>query len=151
MSWFSKALVAIGFLTPVWLAIPAVKKVAGVSAGVFGVWYFPAVGLGMAVMMLAGGPIASGMIPPAGILALIVAMGLVTGAAGNLLLFEAVESAPNPGMAVSMTQLTALSVFFASIALARWWPDIFPKPEADWRAALGILMITAGVAVMKIR
>ena len=146
--WLAQASIAALCLVPTWLAIGFFKRNYGVSTDIFLVWYFVGVIVATTVTGVSNG---SSFVPQASVVGAIVLVGLTFGAAANILVFRAVASAPNPGMALAIVQTANVGVFFASIYLGRVLREYFDPSKADCISMLGTLLVIAGVTLIVVR
>ncbi len=142
-SWLSQSFIAVILLTPPWLAMPFFSKNFGVSGSVFAVWYF----LGAALSIgLVQGSVA--FKPSVGVIAGIVAIGIVFGGVANSTLFSAVNAAPNPGIPIAISTVSSLTTFIAAVALFRLMPEYFAPAALDWKSFAGAILIIAGATLI---
>lgn len=146
-AWFTKAVIATLTIVPTFLAIPLLKTRYGVDTLVYVVWYFGATAVSMALFFTLSGR-AAALLPPAGVLAAIIAIGLVCGATANGLLFQSVGLAPNPGLPPVIYACSSIVVFGLSVALASSFPSIFRPVSADPARLAGIVLVIVGLYLM---
>jgi hypothetical protein len=145
--WVVQTLLAIVFLTPAWLAMPYFQSKYGVSGTVFGVWYF----FGSALSMALFGVPKHTLVPSIGIVTAILSIGLTIGAMANAMLFTAVAAAPNPGLAVSLVNLTSLTTLFGAMLLAYLLPAHFTADAITARHVVGVVLILLGAALIAVK
>lgn len=148
MTWVTQTFVAIALLTPAWLGAPFFKKNFDVASGVYSGVYF----LGVAITILATSPaFVPTLVAQPWVVASILGIGLAFGGIANALLFDAVTTAPNPGMPIALCNSTGMLVFLSSLALGYLLPQYFPVVEWSARTFAGIVLVIIGAALIAIR
>ena len=147
LGWFSKSLMATVLLVPIFLLSAAFAKSHGARPDAITIWWYLGIIVGTCTyyITIVGKPSALAFGTPA--LWMLVA-GTLCGAAANVLLFQAVVAAPNPGLPASMVNVSALLVVLLSVVLARWLPEHFPAVRLSWPDLGGVMLIIAGLAVI---
>lgn len=146
-TWFTKSVIATLTIVPAFLAIPFFKTRYGIDPLVYLVWYFGATAVSIALYFVVSGR-AANLVPPAGVIASIVTIGLVFGAIANGLLFQAMGLAPNPGLPPVVYATSSIVVFALSIALATTFPGFFKPVTADLSRLAGIVLVIAGLYLL---
>ncbi len=147
MGWLTQSFIAVAFLTPAWLAIPFFQRNFGVSAGAFLVWYFVGTSLSVALF----GVPRQALVPSVPLVVAITVVGCVFGGIANGSLFSAVAGAPNPGLAVAISNGAALTTFVAAVVFSRLWPTHFAAAEFSIQSLIGAVLIVAGAALIAIK
>lgn len=147
-NWILQSFTALFFLIPAWLAIGFFKRNFEVSSDVFLFWYMLGIIIALACYKELSGQTIGLPWKMAGAILL---LGLTIGAAANILIFRAVASAPNPGLALSITNATSIGVFLAAIALSRLAPNYFNSAKFDPWTFLGVILTVVGISIVAIR
>lgn len=150
-AWFWQAFFAAMLFVPSVLAIPFFKKNFHYPSDAFVAWYF----LGSTIMLFAM-PVLNGSLKlhemEFGYCALgAMCFGLVFNALANNLLFRAYALAPNPALPEAIVDSKGVMVFLAALTLASIFPSYFDSEKFNWKSALGILLVTAGVMLIALR
>jgi hypothetical protein len=147
MNWLLESFVAMLLLVPAWLAIGFFDRNFGAKGDVFVIWYC----LGIVTAAVAYKGSLSAVVPSVKVAGAIYLIGLTIGAAANILLFRAAGNAPNPGLAVAISNVAAVGVFLAALLLARYLPKYFATPRSDGWSLLGVLLVSIGAAIIAAR
>ena len=78
----------------------------------------------------------------------IVVLGSLIGATTNILLAQAISSAPNPALPFAIGGIATVSAYLLAPLLAFLLPDFFSAAEFNWLNFLGILLIVAGLGLI---
>jgi peptidoglycan/LPS O-acetylase OafA/YrhL len=148
LDWFTQSILATIALMLVWPAIGFFKKNFDVSPSVFVVWYF--LGVAIACTFLRDSPFEV-FAPGTYSIVAILAIGLLIGGLANMLAFNAVAVAPNPGIPTALFGVASIGVFFISIICYNIWPTYFDKATFDWQSFIGVTLSLAGVAILAIK
>lgn len=148
MTWFAQSVVSVLFLIPAWLAIGFFDRNYQVRADVFLIWYF--LGVAATSAFFVGTPL-NAIVPSGRIVGGLLLVGLTVGGVANVLLFRAVAAAPNPGLAVAISNVASAGVFVAAVLLARWVPNYFGAVKADGWAFLGVVLTIVGASLIAMR
>jgi hypothetical protein len=146
--WLVQSLIAVVLLIPVWLSVSFFERNFHVAPEAFVTWYFLGVAITSALCVL---PPAQALFPSAGKVAGMLLIGLTLGGLANVLVFKAVVGAPNPGLAVTVTQVSSLGVFLAAGLLAKYAPRYFSPVKTDWWSLFGIILTLAGISIIAMR
>lgn len=146
-NWVWQSVVSMLILSPIWVAIVFFDKNYQIKPNVFLIWYF--IGSIAYTAFLEGFSVKS-LMPSLGIIFILLVTGLVGGMA-NTLLFNAVASAPNPGLPVAIGNGASVGSFVLVVLLSRWVPNYFSESKVDIWAFVGILLTVAGVALIATR
>lgn len=148
MGWLAKSFLSFLFIIPAWLSIGFLKKNFEISGEMTTIGYFAGTALGSAIVLILTGELTFSSSVK---LQLPLAVGLILGAATNLLLFSAIPDAPNPGLPIAIQSSSMIFVFLFTILLGSWLPEKFDPVRMDYIHLVGVLLIFAGVAVIAIR
>lgn len=151
MNWLSQSLLATGLLIPCWIAIGFFEKNYGVKSDVFLIWYFIGSILTWVWMSSSGGSNLSGVLPSFWVALSILLVGATLGAGANLLLFRAVETAPNPGVPVAISSFASVGLFLISILLAKVLPGYFSSVKFDTQSLIGVILTVVGVSTLALK
>ena len=146
-NWLVKSIVAMVWITPAWLLIGFASKHFGMKPEITFIWYV----LGM----LVGSPfllpylnISFGELKPTIAAIIVVIFGIVIGALTNMLVFGAVNAAPNPGLPVAIVNASSILVFVFSALLAILLPKYFNLVRFDVYHLVGILLTMIGIGII---
>jgi hypothetical protein len=145
--WLAKAALATLAVTPVFVAIPYLKRNHAIDPLVFLAWYFGATAVSVAAFLAIAGRGAE-LAPRPLVIAAIVAIGLTLGATANGLLFQAVTLAPNPGLPPVVYATSSMIVFVLSVLLAALFPQLFVTVSSDPVRLSGIALVIAGLFLL---
>lgn len=145
-SWLLQSFLAVILLTPPWLAMPFFSKNFGVSGAVFAVWYF--LGSALSIGLVQGSVVIK---PSIGVIAGILAIGVMFGGVANSALFSAVNAAPNPGIPIAISTVSSLTTFVAAVALFRFMPEYFAPAALDWKSFAGAVLIIVGATLIAVK
>lgn len=149
MSWFGQSIVATIFLIPAFLAIGFFEKNYHVKPSVFLIWYVLGVGMASAFF---GPAKATELFPSLRFTGAIVFIGLTAGGIANVLLYQAVAHAPNPGLPVVISNGGAsMGVFLVAALLAYLLPTYFNPVKVDFQSFLGIVLTVMGISLIALR
>lgn len=141
-NWLLQSFGYVLLSTPVFLVIAFFGRHYQIKSDIFLVWYFPGVAISA---LLFSGRTMHEFILPWKMALVIFCIGVFCGGIANILILRSVVSAPNPGLPVVVSNLTAIGVLFGSIALSYWWPKYFPLAKINGWALLGVLLTTVGL------
>ena len=145
LGWLSGSMIAMLALIPAWMAVGFFKKNYAVEPTTFVVWYF--LGTAIACSLLRKSPIEI-FSPSWGITLSILLVGIALGGVANLLSFNAVGIAPNPGMPTAILGVASVGVFVFSILAYNILPNYFEPASMNWQAFAGIIISVGGVALI---
>ena len=148
VNWLPQTLLAMLFLVPAWLAIKFVGSNYGAKPAVVVIWYF--VGVICSAVMFGVSP-KSSLFPSAKVIIIMVVTGMTFGALANVLIFDAVAKAPNPGLPVAISSASNVLVFLCSALLAVWFPLHFKEIKFDVWSLLGVILTVIGTSIIAIR
>ncbi len=137
MSWVAKAFLAVPFLVLGFLSVKFFERNLQMQTPVFLTWYC----LGMAIGVGALAKVQSfTLIPRPWVVVAAIAIGITIGSAANFFLFGALKSAPNEGLALSITNLTASAVFLSSLFLGMYIPSLFDSALVSIPKMIGVFL-----------
>jgi len=146
LGWAGRAILGTLLIVPSWISIGFFEKNFRVPPEVFLLWYFagmiPFVGL---YLLSQGTPIIPTPLP---VFVGIVMMGFFFAGPANILLFSAVGTAPNPGLAVAISSTASMLVTLLSIFFAYVVPKYFRSIEITSDHILGVLLTLMGIYLM---
>ena len=145
--WLARSAIATLAVIPVFIAIPYLRRNYGVDPLVYLVWYFGAAAISVALYLAIVGR-AGELAPRPGVIASIIAIGLTLGAIANGALFQAVITAPNPGLPPVIYATSSLAVFVLSVFLASILPQFFVPATSDPARLGGIVLVIAGLFLL---
>ena len=145
--WLARSAIATLAVIPVFIAIPYLRRNYGVDPLVYLVWYFGAAAISVALYLAIAGRAAE-LAPRPGVIAAIIAIGLTLGALANGALFQAVISAPNPGLPPVIYATSSMVVFILSVFLASLLPQFFVPATSDPMRLGGIVLVIAGLFLL---
>lgn len=149
--WLSHTLIGALFLIPAVLAIGLSRRVFGVPADVFMIWYYLGISMTIILVSLGRGDTLGRFINyPLLTILIMIFVGLTVGAGANIFTFSAYANAPNPGTVQALQELAVPALFFATIALGYIFPAYFKSSEkihTGW-ATLAIALMMTGTYLM---
>lgn len=77
--------------------------------------------------------------------------GIFLGGLMNIMLFQAIVEAPNPGLPITIVNGTSVLVFLAMPVLAYVLPKFFIPSPINLYHFLGIMLVVAGVALISLK
>lgn len=144
-NWLILSFTSMTLLVPAWLAIGFFDRNFGVNPTVFVVWYFLGVISTASILATSNG---TSLVPSWPIVLGIILIGMTIGGVANILLFNAVSLADNPGTPVAIANVASVGVFIAAALLARWLPQYFQQGRFDLWTLIGIAMTVGGIAII---
>lgn len=78
-------------------------------------------------------------------------VGALFSALPNILLYQALTAAPNPGLPMAVINISTVLTFFAALILAGLFPRWFSAAKFDWIHFSGIVLVVFGVALISWR
>jgi len=148
-TWLIKAFVAMLLLVPMFILTPVLEKSFGIRPEATFIWCVGSAVLGVFFWITCSGQShLLALSAPAIATAL---YGLTLAAVGNVLLFQSVSNAPNPGVAVAVLNSNAVVIYLVVIALSAFLPRYFSAGQVSWRHLSGVLLVTVGIALISIR
>lgn len=151
MSWLTQTLIGTLFLVPAIIAIGFTKRVFGVPADVFMIWYYLGITITIIFMSLIRGETLSRFVNyPILTLGIMILVGLTVGAGANIFTFSAYASAPNAGIVQALQELAVPGLFFLTLFLAKVFPLYFKggdKISFGW-GTLAIILMLAGTYII---
>lgn len=147
-TWFGQAMTATLFLIPGWLAIGFFERNFQVKPDVFLVWY--ALGMAITATWLGESPLQA-LVTSWRVVGMILLVGFTVGGVANILLFQAVGRAPNPGLPVAIASAASVGVFLVGALLSVWLPRYFDSVKVDAWSLIGLVLTITGVSIISIR
>lgn len=151
ISWFGLSLLGLVLVTPGWLAIAFFGKNFHFRGEVSLIWYGLGMVVGTVLFLLSrktsGSALVPGMWPVIGLFLI----GIVFGSLANMAIFRAVETAPNAGLPVAISNVSSILVFLAAILLARLAPKYFEAATFNPYHLLGIMLALAGITIISLK
>lgn len=147
-NWLAQSLIAMLCLIPAWLTIGFFDKNYQIKPDVFLIWYLLGI---VTTSTFFGGSTFDQIFPSWKMVAAMILIGMTIGATANILLFRAVCTAPNPGLAVSIGNTASVGVFLAAIFLSRYAPNYFKEVKFDTQALVGVALTIVGASLIAIR
>lgn len=142
MTWFMRALIAMMCFVPAFVATRVMAKYYGTKPEVSLVFWGVGIVIGVVGWLLLAGR--SIELAPTPARLVILAMGITIGALGNIMMFQSVNMAPNPGMAVAVVNTNAVATFLVISILALLLPKVFERGTFSWQQFLYVLLVAAG-------
>lgn len=152
MGWFGKSIVATALLVPAWLVIHCYGE-RGVKSEVTALCYAIGIVLGVAIWIFAvpqNSALRENFTVHRWLALWMVGVGLLIGAAIQVLIYQAIKESPNPGLPISMTNAAAVIVFIITPILVKVLPAYFKKAEWNAMTTLGVLLTVAGTALIAV-
>ena len=115
------------------------------------IWYVLGMLLGASVGMLCLNRISGEDFIPTGSLIMIAMMGLVFGTSTNILLYQAIAEAPNPGLPMACFNTSSLIAFIIAPLLAFALPRYFDRTIFNMYHFTGILLTIVGVCLIALK
>lgn len=98
------------------------------------------VAIGIAIWLMLNGR-GSELISVSGKWITILVLSLIIGAYVNILFFQALATAPNPGLAMSVFNSNALMLFIVAQVLVALWPQFFPEWSFSLKQGSGVVLV----------
>lgn len=152
MGWFGKSAIALILLVPAWIAIHCYGE-RGVKGEVTALCYGAGCALGMALWIFAvpgNRALAENFAAHRMLVAVMVGIGALLGAAIQALVYTAINESPNPGLPISVANASAVAVFVLTPILAKVLPAYFKKAEWNAMTMTGVLLTVVGTALIAI-
>ena len=146
MNWFAKSVLAMLFFIPAVMAVPFFLKNFQIRPELTMLWWIVGAAIGIYSWLLFSGKHTFGIPQPAELF--IVVLGIVFSAAANILLAQAVSTAPNPGIPIAVVGVNSLVVYLIANPLARVLPRNFTAVEYDPVTIVGIGLIVTGLGII---
>lgn len=149
MTWFMRALIAMTCFVPMFVTIRIMSKFYATKPEVsLALW-----GIGVALgvtgwLIFVGRSVELAPTPPR---LVVLAMGVVIGTLGNVMLFQSVNMAPNPGMAAAVVNTNAVATFLVMPLLALLLPKVFERGSFSWTQLFYVLLVTAGTVGLALK
>ncbi len=147
MHWLTCAILATLGISPVMILTGVAQRNFGIASDVTAALWMGGVTLGIIGWIVTNGR-GSELITLSPMLVSIFIFSLVVGAAANILLFQALVSAPNPGLVLGVLNTNALLAFLLAPLLAYVLPQFFPSWEFAWQHGIGIVMVVTGLGLI---
>ncbi|MEX0649409.1 MAG: hypothetical protein WD200_00215 [Candidatus Andersenbacteria bacterium] len=147
--WLAKAFIAMLFLIPVFVATPILQKSFGIRPEATLVWWFFGVVVGVACWLYSDG--GAKELAPSTPTWIVCLLGLTTGTVANICLFQSLATAPNPGLTLAIVNANSVAAYFAMVLLALLLPRYFVATTWSWQDLIGVLLVTAGIALISIK
>lgn len=148
LTWFWQATIAMLLLVPAWIGIAMVSRTSNVRGEVAAFLYMFGLVIGTFVFLTSRStPIFSG----GRSMWILLALGMIVGAAANMFLFRAVVSAPNAGLPVAIANAGSVLLFLVTFLIARFAPSLVPVQTFQWPQLVGILLTVIGVGLIALR
>lgn len=150
-NWSWQAILAGIILVPVWLAIPFFAKNLNIRPEIAVNWYFLGVSLGSPILLRIFSEVPKTDFFPDPPKIYLLLIGLTAGALINILLFAAVNNAPNPALATTLSGgVSNIIMFTAAFFLAIYLPAYFNPVEFGVKKFLGILTVVLGIFLISL-
>lgn len=81
----------------------------------------------------------------------VLVMGMTLGVASNIFFFQALSTAPNPGLAMAVTNSATIIVFLITVLLAQLLPQYFSASKLDPWHLVGIVLTVTGISIIALR
>ena len=151
MHWLLGTILAIVGICPAFIFIGMASRTFGIQPDTNAALYFGAVSVGIVAWIIFRGR-GNELVTTADfgsvIHICIIVFGISIGAFANIMLFRAIDTAPNPGVVMGVFNTNALLLFLFAPLLAFLMPKYFPAAEITLRDFLGILLVIVGLFII---
>ena len=148
MHWAVSAALATICITPIMLLTGVAQRNFGIQADVTAALRMGGVTIGIVGWIFASGR-GSEIVTISGMWIAIAIFSLTVGTIGNILLFQAFATAPNPGLALGIFNTNAVLAFLSAPLLAFILPKFFPPDwEFSWQEGGGVALVTIGIVLV---
>ena len=147
--WLFQSLASTFLIVPAWLAVDFFAKNFKMRAEVFLLYYFLGTLIGAGVWKAITRP--SDLVHSWSIALAVVLIGISFGAACNVLMYQAIASAPNPGLPIAIIEGASVLVFLGALLLGSILPMYFSPSTFDLQQLFGILLVISGVVIIGLR
>lgn len=149
LSWFGRSIIATICFAPIMIASKFFYDNYQVRPEATIIWYSVGLVLGAIPIAVYTGLLSPKELMPSPILLLIfLLMGATLGTASNLLLFQALSTAPNPSLPMAITNAVTPLVLISSVALSVLLPQYFGAVKIDGIYITGIMLVLSGVTII---
>lgn len=146
--WFGKsAIAAVLFVVP-FLSVPFFSRNFGLRPEAVLVWYGIGLVLGCFGWGLTLDVVRMNELSPSWPFFMAAVVGAIFSALPNILFYQALATAPNPGLSMAVINLSTVLTYFAALLLAGALPRWFAAARFDWVHLVGIILTVAGVAFL---
>jgi len=145
--WFSKAFVGMLLISPLMLVTGVAERNFGIRSEVTALLWMQGVSVGLIACLVQQGR-GHEILAVSPMWFAILLYATIAGGPGNVLAFQALVIAPNPGLVSSILNGTALVAFILAPALALLSPTLFPPWQFSWREAFGVVLMFAGAGLI---
>lgn len=151
MGWFGKsAVAAVLFIIP-FISVGFFNRNFGLKPEVILVWYGVGLAVGCFGWTLALKTVNLSELSPSWPLFVAAIIGALFSALPNILLYQSLAIAPNPGLTMAVINVSTVLVFFVSLFLSVVLPRWFVAARFDWVHLTGIILTVAGVALLSFK
>ncbi len=151
LGWLLESFLAMFFLIIAWLAIAFFGRNFQLKGEIILIWYMVGTIVGTAGFLIFKNKALAPLFPAPLIMAAIILVGLLIGAAANMLLFSAVTTAPNPALPTAISSSTSVGLFIISALLGVILPKYFGGVSFSWAQLVGILLVVGGVSCISLK
>ena len=151
LGWFGKSAVAAMLFTIPFLSVGFLNRNFGLKPEAILVWYAIGLTLGCFGGVITFNTVKLGELSPSWPLLAATIIGALFSALPNILLYQALVMAPNPGLPMAIINISTVFTFFAALALADSLPKWFSAAKFDWIHFGGIVLVAAGVVLLSLR
>ena len=151
LGWFGKSVIAaILFIIP-FLSVGFFNRNFGLKPEAILVWYGIGLAFGCFGWTLALNTIQLNELSFNWPLFVAAIIGAMFSALPNILLYQALVTAPNPGLPMAIINVSTVLTFFAALVLAKLLPQWFSVAKFDWIHFSGIVFVVAGVVLLSLK
>jgi hypothetical protein len=151
IGWFGKSLIAAVLFVVPFISVGFFSRNFSLKPEVILVWY----GIGLAFGCFSGTIVFKivklSELSPTIPLVMVAMVGIFFSAIPNILLYQSLAVAPNPGLPMAVINISAILTFFVTIALANFLPKWFVAAKFDWVHIAGIILIILGASLISLK
>lgn len=152
MGWLSKSLILSSSMV-LFTVMITTFALRGVKTEVTIAWWMASVAVGMVTLSFAGGAglvtseprqFISGLVP----IAIVILAGLTFGTVMNTFYGQAVQSAPNPALAMAVINSSTLLLYVLAPFLHKLMPKVFATASFNSTGLVGVVLTLVGVILI---
>lgn len=151
LGWVAKSLIGMLCLVPFLLAIGFLGRNYQVRAEATMIWYFFGVVLGAPLILWRLGIIHGSDFALTKPHLTVLVLGMVFGVASNIYFIQAIATAPNPGLPVSIVNTASVIAFIFAPALGALLPKYFDQVKFDVYHFTGIILTVVGISLIALK
>lgn len=151
LGWFGRSAIAAALFIVPFLSVNFFVRNFHLRPEIILVWYFVGLALGTLSLLFSFKMVSWQELSPTIPLLTVAFFGFIFGSLPNILLYQAIPAAPNPGLPMAIINVATVITFLAAIGLAKVLPQWFEAAKFDWVHLGGIILTALGVALLSLR